>query len=80
MSKTLPYFKFNVTQWLTGDINYEDYKTQGVFIKLCAEYWNRDCDLNLSDIKKRINDDETLKYLQKNGFFSVKNKKVKVKF
>ena len=40
MSKELPFFKFNSTQWLTGNISYETFHIQGVFIKLCAEYWN----------------------------------------
>ena len=63
MSKELPFFKFNATQWLTGNINYETYHTQGVFIKACAEYWNRSNDLTIDDLNLRINEAETIKYL-----------------
>lgn len=35
----LPYFKFDVTSWLTGDIRLLTAEEQGVFINLCALIW-----------------------------------------
>jgi hypothetical protein len=80
MSKELPFFKFNATQWLTGNINYESFHTQGVFIRICAEYWNRSNDISYEDIILRVNDLKTIDYLIDKGYLKVKNKKLFIKF
>ncbi len=54
MAKELPYFKFYTSEWLDGDITLEDYKTQGLFINLCALYWSKEGDLYLNKMKKRF--------------------------
>jgi len=38
-SKNLPYFKFMVSDWMSGTIFSHDMETQGVFINLCARMW-----------------------------------------
>jgi ribosomal protein L12E/L44/L45/RPP1/RPP2 len=53
MAKGLPYFKFTPTEWLTGDICCEDFEVQGLFINICALYWQRDGILSVEDINKR---------------------------
>jgi hypothetical protein len=53
MAKNFPFFKFVATEWLTGDIVYEELSTQGLFINICALYWQRDGKLSLQDINKR---------------------------
>ena len=53
MAKGLPYFKFTPTEWLTGDICYEDFEVQGLFINICALYWQRDGKLSVEDINRR---------------------------
>jgi hypothetical protein len=53
MAKGLPYFKFTPTEWLTGDICCEDFEVQGLFINICALYWQRDGKLSVEDINKR---------------------------
>jgi hypothetical protein len=80
MSKELPFFKFNATQWLTGNINYESFHTQGVFIKVCAEYWNRSNEMSYEDIVLRVNDSTTIDYLIEKEYIKVKNKKLFIKF
>lgn len=80
MSKELPFFKFNASQWLTGNINYETFHTQGVFIKSCAEYWNRSNDLTIDDLNLRINDLKTIEYLIEKGYIKMKGKKLVIKF
>ena len=52
MAKGLPYFKFTPSEWLTGEICFEDLETQGLFINICAWYWQRDGLLKISDIEK----------------------------
>jgi len=60
MSKELPYFRFNCSEWLTGNIIFESYEMQGAFIRLCAELWNRNNELSIVDAYKRINNKKIL--------------------
>lgn len=57
MAKGFPYFKFIASEWLTGDIVFEDFDLQGIFINVCALYWHRDGNISLEDLKKRIKTD-----------------------
>lgn len=52
MSKELPYFKFFSAEWISGDVTLEDYETQGMFINLCALYWQKDCNLSIKQTKR----------------------------
>jgi len=65
MSKELPYFKFYVNEWITGDITLEDFDVQGVFINICAYYWSKGCVCTFSQLKKRFRtvDDKTYQIL-----------------
>jgi hypothetical protein len=54
MAKELPFFKFHSNEWLTGDITFEPYDIQGVFIHVCATYWSQDCSITLARLKKRL--------------------------
>jgi hypothetical protein len=54
MAKNFPYFKFVATEWLTGDIVFEDYELQGIFINICALYWHREANITVDDLKKRL--------------------------
>lgn len=80
MAKELPFFKFNATQWLTGNIHYEEWDIKGVFADLCAEYWNRDCELTLDDAFKRIKNDKILNFLQQKNYFKLKKNKISISF
>ena len=53
MAKNFPYFKFTATEWLTGDIVYESLELQGLFINVCALYWQRDGKLTIKDLNRR---------------------------
>ena len=54
MAKDLPYFKFFVSEWNDGDITLEDFKTQGLFINLCAYYWSNECEITLTKAIKKF--------------------------
>lgn len=54
MSKELPYFKFFVNEWITGDITLEDYEVQGLFINICSYYWSKDCKITLTNVRKKF--------------------------
>jgi hypothetical protein len=53
MSTTSPWFKFTVADWMTGDIVFESFSVQGLFINICAIYWQRQGNLTIADINKR---------------------------
>lgn len=77
MAKNLPYFKFKVAEWLTGDIVYEPFNVQGVFINICALYWQRNGILMIEDVNKRLRNPPELQALidkfltVKDGFISI---------
>ncbi len=72
MAKNFPYFKFVATEWLTGDIVFEDYELQGIFINICALYWHRDGIINVDELTKRLKSDRVLSL--KDRFLNVDNK------
>lgn len=41
MAKELPYFKFEPSQWDTGNIQMCSQESKGVFIDICSIYWQR---------------------------------------
>lgn len=79
MAKGLPYFKFTPSEWLTGDICFEDLEAQGLFINICAWYWQRDGVLSIDDINKRYNKPTALISLS-NRFFNVQNNLISIEF
>ena len=54
MAKELPYFKFNASEWISGEITLESLETQGAFINICAFYWFKSGCLTLTEIKRRL--------------------------
>ena len=74
MSKELPFFKFNATEWITGNISYESFEMQGAFISVCAEYWNRNNCLTIEEAKLRLRNSEIVdKLIEKNYLKTKKN-------
>lgn len=78
MAKGFPYFKFIATEWLTGDIVFEDFELQGIFINVCALYWHRDGKITLDEIKRRLKNDRLLELTDR--FFSVNDGSISIKF
>lgn len=79
MAKNFPYFKFTVSEWMTGDIVFESLSTQGLFINICALYWQRDGNLSIEDINKRYKNPVELLNLI-NTFVEVENDIISIKF
>jgi hypothetical protein len=79
MAKNFPYFKFFPTEWMTGDIVFECLDTQGLFINICALYWQRNADLTLEDINKRFKNPLQLANLT-DRFISVNDNKISINF
>jgi hypothetical protein len=78
MAKDLPYYKFEPAQWLTGDIVYESFEVQGLFINICALYWQRDGELTIEDIEKRYKKPAALESLT--DYLKIKKGKICIKF
>lgn len=79
MAKNFPYFKFIASEWMTGDIVFESLSVQGLFINICALYWQRNGSLSIEDINKRYKKPEELNELT-DRFISVNDGFISVKF
>jgi len=73
------YFKFIATEWLTGDIVFESLSVQGLFINICALYWQRSGKLTLQEIKNRYKNPPELDELIGKYIISKKTE-IKIKF
>lgn len=54
--KELPYFKFYCNEWITGEISFLDFETQGLFINLCSFYWSKGGNLILTNAKRKFSE------------------------
>lgn len=79
MAKNFPYFKFIATEWLTGNIVYESLSAQGLFINICATYWQRNGKLSLEEVNRRYKNPVELSELT-DRFFLVKEGLIIIKF
>ncbi len=79
MAKNFPYFKFTATEWLTGDIVYESLELQGLFINVCAVYWQRDGKLTIEDLIKRYKNETLINQLIDKYIFN-NNGSILIKF
>lgn len=78
MAKNFHYFKFIATEWLTGDIFFEDYELQGIFITACSIYWHRDGKITFDELQKRIKSERLAELTDR--FLYVKNGNILIKF
>lgn len=79
MAKNFPYFKFIATDWLTGDIVFESLSAQGLFINICAIYWQRDGVLTIEEVNKRYKSPNELKELSE-SFLNIKDGFINIQF
>lgn len=79
MSRDLPYFKFIATEWMTGNIIYEPFEVQGLFINICALYWNRGGILSEVEMVQRYKKKSLIAKLS-GRFFSVSDGFIKIDF
>jgi hypothetical protein len=80
MSKELPFFKFNATEWITGNISYESFEMQGAFISVCAEYWNRNNNLTIDEAKLRLRHATIVDLLIEKNYLKTKKNKIVITF
>jgi len=80
MAKELPFFKFYVSEWLTGDITMLSMESQGVFANICSFYWLKKGDITYDKLCLRFKNntnniddliDSDIIKLQSDGFISI---------
>lgn len=49
MAKELPFFKFEISEWMFGRIQKQPLSVQGTFINLCCKYWHKLGELSYDD-------------------------------
>ena len=60
MATELPFYKFEVLPYFTGDICLERWELQGIFCNICAFYWSKNCNVSFTVLSKRYPTSEDL--------------------
>lgn len=60
MAKELPYYQFEVAEYLAGDIMICSLEAQGLFSIIKCVYWQKECKLNKEQILRRYNREDLL--------------------
>jgi len=71
MAKELPYYQFEVAEYLAGDIMICSLEAQGLFSIIKCIYWQKECSLNISKINKRYNKIDLVFELQEEGAIKI---------
>lgn len=82
MAKDLPYFKFNVSEYINGNITLEDFYVQGVFINVCAFYWFKSGKVTITEINRRLSKakPKAFEKLVESNLIKVENEYLKISF
>lgn len=81
MAKELPYFQFEPAEYLTKDISFCSLSAQGLFINICAFYWQRECQLTKTQVLRRFNYPDVLKELIQEGIIKTdENENIVISF
>ena len=71
MAKELPYYQFEVAEYLAGDIMICSLEAQGLFSIIKCLYWQKECKLNTKQIIKRYDKEELLDELTEEGVIKI---------
>lgn len=82
MAKELPYFKFEPSEYIAGNIQDCSFEAQGVFINICSLYWIRLGDMNYASALQRIckGIPKALEELCEAGILKVEDDKIIISF
>lgn len=80
MAKELPYFQFEPAEYLTKDISFCSLTAQGLFINICAYYWQRNCEITKTQILRRLNYPKELEELINEGVIDLDGNFIVIKF
>ena len=71
MSKQLPYYQFEVAEYLAGDIMICSLEAQGLFSIIKCLYWQKECKLNTKQVLKRYDKIELIEELEEEGCLKI---------
>ena len=80
MAKELPYFQFEPAEYLTKDVSFCSLAAQGLFINICAYYWQRGCVLTKEQVLRRLDYQKELNELIEEGIIDIYEGKIQIKF
>jgi hypothetical protein len=80
MAKELPYFQFEPAEYLTKDVSFCSLAAQGLFINICAYYWQRQCVLTSDQFLRRFNYIQEFNELVEEGVIDVIDGIITIKF
>ena len=71
MSKQLPYYQFEVAEYLAGDVMICSLEAQGLFSVVKCLYWQKECKLNIKQILKRYDKKDLIDELKEEGCLKI---------
>jgi hypothetical protein len=71
MAKELPYYQFEVAEYLAGDIMICSLEAQGLFSVIKCLYWQKECCLNTKQVLKRYDKQPLIDELIEEGCIKV---------
>ena len=80
MAKELPYFQFEPAEYLTKDISFCSLSAQGMFINICAYYWQRGCELTKQQVLRRLNHEDAFNELVDEGVIYINGDDLTISF
>jgi hypothetical protein len=80
MAKELPYFQFEPAEYLTKDISFCSLAAQGMFINICAYFWQRGCSLTKQQVLRRLNHEDYFNELVEEGVIYLDGENITISF
>jgi len=74
----LPYFKFFPSEWLTGQVSFEEQTTKGAFVDLLCYYWTKGCNITEDQMRKIVKRQH--KTIIQSGIVKINDGKVEIDF
>ena len=78
--ESLRWFKFDTKLWTAGRISMEDYDVQGVFLACCILYWDREGEVQMKHLRRKVNADEQIDLLMSIGLLHDREGMVYIKW
>lgn len=79
MARELPFFKFDISEWMLGRIQKQPAAIQGVFINLCCKYWHKLGELTVVDARLDFDNDPINALIEK-GIIGTDGEYIFIKF
>jgi len=80
MAKELPYFQFEPGEYFSGNIQFCSLEAQGLFINICALYWQRGCVLTFEQAKRKYNNETLIDELITEKIIKIKSFNIVIDF